>query len=57
MAWLSRMPGVCKEDLSQAEKLLAKHYQAQSPAVIAMQKSLAELKADVAAQQNNQKGR
>ena len=56
MAWLSRMPNVSKEDLTQAEQLLAKHFQAQSSAVIAMQKALADLKADMVNQQN-QKGR
>lgn len=56
MAWLSRMPNVCKEDLTQAEQLLTKHYQAQAPAVVAMQKALADLKADMANQQS-QKGK
>ncbi|QWD80187.1 uroporphyrinogen-III C-methyltransferase [Polynucleobacter sp. MWH-Spelu-300-X4] len=56
MAWLSRMPNVCKEDLVQAEQLLSKHYQAQAPAVVAMQKALADLKADMANQQS-QKGK
>jgi uncharacterized protein HemX len=50
------MPNVSKEDLTQAEQLLAKHFQAQSSAVIAMQKALADLKADMVNQQN-QKGR
>ena len=56
MAWLSRMPNVCKEDLVQAEQLLSKHYQAQAPAVVAMQKALADLKADMTNQQS-QKGK
>jgi len=56
MAWLSRMPNVCKEDLTQAEQLLTKHYQAQAPAVVAMQKALADLKADMTNQQS-QKGK
>ena len=56
MAWLSRMPNVCKEDLVQAEQLLSKHYQAQAPTVVAMQKALADLKADMTNQQS-QKGK
>lgn len=56
MAWLSRMPHVSQDDLTQAEKLLAKHFQAQSSSVIAMQKALADVKADMINQQN-QKGR
>lgn len=56
MAWLSRMPNVCKEDLVQAEQLLSKHYQTQAPAVVAMQKALADLKADMTNQQS-QKGK
>ena len=55
MAWLSRMPQVSKEDLVQAEQLLSKHYQAQSPAVVAMQKVLTDLKADMSIQPS-QKG-
>ena len=55
MAWLSRMPNVAKEDLTQAEQLLSKHYQAQSPAVVSMQKALAELKTDMTVQ-SSQKG-
>jgi len=51
MAWLSRMPNVSKDDITQAELLLAKHYQAQSPAVLAMQKALADLKIDIVNQQ------
>ena len=50
MAWLSRMPNAAKEDLAQAEQLLSKHYQAQSPAVVSMQKALVDLKADMAVQ-------
>ena len=47
MAWLSRMPSAAKEDMQQVEKLLAKHYQAQSPAVIALQKTSHELAVDM----------
>lgn len=47
MAWLSRMPSAAKEDMQQVEKLLAKHYQGQSPAVIVLQKTVRDLVVDM----------
>jgi uncharacterized protein HemX len=47
MAWLSRIPSAAKEDMQQIEKLLAKHYQAQSPTVIAFQKAVHDLAVDM----------
>jgi uncharacterized protein HemX len=49
VAWLSRMPNVCKEDLVAADQLLAKHFQAQSIAVIATQKAIADLQKEISA--------
>ena len=47
MAWLSNMPQVAKEDVTQAQQLLAKHFQAQSTAVINVQKMLVDIQADI----------
>lgn len=47
MAWLSNMPQVAKEDLTQAQQLLTKHFQAQSTAVINVQKMLVDIQADI----------
>lgn len=48
MAWLSNMPAVAKEDLTQAQQLLTKHFQAQSTAVVNVQKMLVDIQADIA---------
>ena len=47
MAWLSNMPQVAKEDVTQAQQLLTKHFQAQSTAVINVQKMLVDIQADI----------
>lgn len=54
LAWLSKMPAATRLDLQEAEKLLAKHYQVQAPAVVTMQKLLADLQKEIA--QPQQKG-
>jgi uncharacterized protein HemX len=56
LAWLSQMPQMTQEDLNQAEKLLAKHFQAQSKGVVEMQKNLSELRAEIAKSQTMKKG-
>ncbi|MFM8154250.1 MAG: uroporphyrinogen-III C-methyltransferase, partial [Polynucleobacter victoriensis] len=48
MAWLSNMPQLAKEDLTQAQQLLTKHFQAQSTAVVNVQKMLVDIQADIA---------
>jgi HemX, putative uroporphyrinogen-III C-methyltransferase len=55
MAWLSRMPSAAKEDIQQVEKLLAKHYLAQSPAVIAFQKTTHDLALDIGSSSSSEK--
>jgi|GEM_PF-556721 len=47
IAWLSDLPQTCKDDLNQAQALLAKHFQAQAISVIKFEKALIELKAEV----------
>ncbi|MBU3542079.1 hypothetical protein ICE94_02175 [Polynucleobacter sp. MWH-Loch1C5] len=54
LAWLSKMPAATRVDLQEAEKLLAKHYQVQAPAVVTMQKLLGDLQKEIA--QPQQKG-
>ena len=56
MAWLSNMPHVCKDDLTQAQALLAKHFQAQSSSVVAIQKNLTDLQAEIVKAGNVKKG-
>ena len=56
MAWLSNMPHVCKDDLAQAQTLLAKHFQAQSSSVVAIQKSLTDLQAEIVKASTVKKG-
>lgn len=56
MAWLSNMPHVCKDDLQQAQNLLAKHFQAQSSSVVAVQKNLTDLHAEVSKATQMKKG-
>mgnify|MGYP000550666076 FL=1 len=56
MAWLSNMPHVCKDDLQQAQTLLAKHFQAQSASVLTVQKNLTDLHAEVSKTAQMKKG-
>ena len=56
MAWLSNMPHVCKDDLQQAQTLLAKHFQAQSSSVLTVQKNLTDLHAEVSKTAQMKKG-
>ena len=56
LAWLSRMPQVCKDDLLAVDQLLAKHFQAQSTAVITMQKALADLQKEITVVTSPKKG-
>ena len=48
LAWLSQLPQASKDDLIQAEKLIAKHFQAQASSVVQMQKNISELRTEVA---------
>jgi hypothetical protein len=47
MAWLSNLPQACRDDLNQAQTLLAKHFQPQASSVISFEKALIDLKAEV----------
>jgi hypothetical protein len=47
MAWLSNLPQTCRDDLNQAQTLLAKHFQPQASSVISFEKALIDLKAEV----------
>ena len=47
LAWLSQLPQVAKDDLIQAEKLIAKHFQAQANSVVQIQKNISELRTEV----------
>ena len=47
LAWLSQLPHVSKDDLLQAEKLIAKHFQAQEDSVAQAQRNISELLAEV----------
>jgi hypothetical protein len=47
LAWLSQLPQATKDDLIQAEKLIAKHFQAQANSVVQIQKNIGELRAEV----------
>jgi hypothetical protein len=47
LAWLSQLPQATKDDLIQAEKLIAKHFQAQASSVVQIQKNINELRAEV----------
>lgn len=47
MAWLSHLPQTCKDDLNQAQALLAKHFQPQAASVISFEKALIDLRAEV----------
>lgn len=56
VAWLSQMPQMTQEDLGQAEKLLAKHFQVGAKSVVEMQKNLNELRAEISKTQPVKKG-
>ena len=47
LAWLSQLPQATRDDLIQAEKLIAKHFQAQASSVVQIQKNISELRAEV----------
>ena len=47
LAWLSQLPQATRDDLMQAEKLIAKHFQAQASSVVQIQKNISELRAEV----------
>jgi hypothetical protein len=47
LAWLSQLPQVTKDDLTQAEKLIAKHFQAQASSVVQIQKNINELRTEI----------
>jgi hypothetical protein len=47
LAWLSQLPQASKDDLIQAEKLIAKHFQAQASSVVQIQKNISELRAEI----------
>jgi uncharacterized protein HemX len=46
LAWLSQLPQATKDDLIQADKLIAKHFQAQASSVVQIQKNISELRAE-----------
>jgi hypothetical protein len=47
LAWLSQLPQASRDDLIQAEQLIAKHFQAQASSVVQVQKNISELRAEV----------
>lgn len=47
LAWLSQLPQASRDDLMQAEQLIAKHFQAQASSVVQIQKNISELRAEV----------
>ena len=47
LAWLSQIPKATRDDLIQAEQLIAKHFQAQASSVVQIQKNISELRAEV----------
>ncbi len=47
LAWLSQLPQATRDDLIQAEQLIAKHFQAQAGSVVQIQKNISELRAEV----------
>jgi hypothetical protein len=46
LAWLSQLPQATRDDLIQAEKLIAKHFQAQASSVVQIQKNISELRTE-----------
>ncbi|MEY4557427.1 MAG: HemX, putative uroporphyrinogen-III C-methyltransferase [Pseudomonadota bacterium] len=47
LAWLSQLPQASRDDLVQAEQLIAKHFQAQASSVVQIQKNISELRSEV----------
>ena len=47
LAWLSQLPQATRDDLVQAEQLIAKHFQAQASSVVQIQKNISDLRAEV----------
>ena len=47
LAFLSQLPQASRDDLIQAEKLIAKHFQAQASSVVQIQKNISELRAEM----------
>ena len=47
LAWLSQLPQATRDDLIQAEQLIAKHFQAQASSVVQIQKNISDLRAEV----------
>ena len=47
LAWLSQLPQATRDDLIQAEQLIAKHFQAQASSVVQIQKNISELRTEV----------
>lgn len=47
LAWLSQLPQATRDDLIQAEQLIAKHFQAQASSVVQVQKNISELRTEV----------
>ena len=47
LAWLSQLPQASRDDLIQAEQLIAKHFQAQASSVVQVQKNISELRAEI----------
>jgi uncharacterized coiled-coil protein SlyX len=47
LAWLSQLPQATQDDLIQADKLIAKHFQAQASSVVQIQKNISELRTEV----------
>jgi hypothetical protein len=47
LAWLSQLPQASRDDLIQAEQLIAKHFQAQASSVVQVQKNISELRTEV----------
>ena len=47
LAWLSQLPKATRDDLIQAEQLIAKHFQAQASSVVKNKKNISELRTEV----------
>ena len=56
LAWLSQLPQATRDDLVQAEQLIAKHFQAQANSVVQIQKNISELRAEVSKSTSVNKG-
>jgi hypothetical protein len=57
LAWLSQLPQATRDDLIQAEQLIAKHFQAQASSVVQIQKNISELRTEVSKSIPVNKGR